>query len=157
MASLATVQEPPSLPYHSTTSHWPLLLSSHSSSPSPLLSSPILFPATCKQCSAEWPKMRISSWSRSRYLSLSLSVCLASICFVEGAWVEDSTVLGAFVCLQTHVLRVNIHCDGCKHKVKKLLQKIEGTYHFFLELTQLYRSYGLPFLCFQNKCRHSGV
>uniref|UniRef100_A0A453DSG7 HMA domain-containing protein n=1 Tax=Aegilops tauschii subsp. strangulata TaxID=200361 RepID=A0A453DSG7_AEGTS len=30
--------------------------------------------------------------------------------------------------IQTHVLRVNIHCDGCKHKVKKLLQRIEGTH-----------------------------
>lgn len=28
--------------------------------------------------------------------------------------------------LQTCVLKVNIHCDGCKHKVKKLLQRIEG-------------------------------
>ncbi|XP_057503430.1 heavy metal-associated isoprenylated plant protein 34-like [Actinidia eriantha] len=31
--------------------------------------------------------------------------------------------------LQTCVLRVkNIHCDGCKQKLKKLLQKIEGVY-----------------------------
>ncbi|XP_060219102.1 heavy metal-associated isoprenylated plant protein 34-like [Lycium barbarum] len=29
---------------------------------------------------------------------------------------------------QTCVLKVNIHCDGCKHKVKKKLQKIEGVY-----------------------------
>ncbi|GAV63190.1 HMA domain-containing protein [Cephalotus follicularis] len=29
---------------------------------------------------------------------------------------------------QTCVLRVNIHCDGCKMKVKKLLQKIDGVY-----------------------------
>nr|GMD46788.1 heavy metal-associated isoprenylated plant protein 33-like [Ipomoea batatas] len=29
---------------------------------------------------------------------------------------------------QTSVLRVNIHCDGCKQKVKKKLQKIEGVY-----------------------------
>lgn len=28
--------------------------------------------------------------------------------------------------MQTCVLKVNIHCDGCKHKVKKILQKIEG-------------------------------
>ncbi|XP_043695362.1 heavy metal-associated isoprenylated plant protein 37-like isoform X2 [Telopea speciosissima] len=28
--------------------------------------------------------------------------------------------------IQTCVLKVNIHCDGCKQKVKKLLQKIEG-------------------------------
>ncbi|XP_022882040.1 heavy metal-associated isoprenylated plant protein 37 [Olea europaea var. sylvestris] len=30
--------------------------------------------------------------------------------------------------IQNCVLRVNIHCDGCKHKVKKLLQRIEGVY-----------------------------
>ncbi|KAK4378990.1 hypothetical protein RND71_000852 [Anisodus tanguticus] len=29
---------------------------------------------------------------------------------------------------QTCVLKVNIHCDGCKQKVKKKLQKIEGVY-----------------------------
>ncbi|CAA6665388.1 unnamed protein product [Spirodela intermedia] len=28
----------------------------------------------------------------------------------------------------TVVLRVHIHCDGCKQEVKKLLQKIEGVY-----------------------------
>ncbi|KAA8536888.1 hypothetical protein F0562_029366 [Nyssa sinensis] len=33
---------------------------------------------------------------------------------------------------QTCVLRVNIHCDGCKKKVKKLLQKIDGKSHHFL-------------------------
>ncbi|KAJ3694399.1 hypothetical protein LUZ60_009879 [Juncus effusus] len=30
--------------------------------------------------------------------------------------------------IQTHVLRVNIHCDGCRDKVKKLLTKIEGVF-----------------------------
>ncbi|KZV18496.1 hypothetical protein F511_25342 [Dorcoceras hygrometricum] len=30
--------------------------------------------------------------------------------------------------IQTSVLKVNIHCDGCKQKVRKLLQKIEGVY-----------------------------
>ncbi|KAH0448445.1 hypothetical protein IEQ34_022245 [Dendrobium chrysotoxum] len=30
--------------------------------------------------------------------------------------------------IQTIVLKVNIHCDGCKHKVRKLLQRIEGVY-----------------------------
>ena len=29
---------------------------------------------------------------------------------------------------QTCALRVNIDCDGCKQKVKKLLQKIEGSF-----------------------------
>ena len=36
-----------------------------------------------------------------------------------------------FVCLQTCVLKVNIHCDGCKQKVKKLLLRIEGAHFFF--------------------------
>ncbi|CAN8269928.1 unnamed protein product [Cochlearia groenlandica] len=30
--------------------------------------------------------------------------------------------------IQTCVLKVNIHCDGCKQKVKKILQKIEGVF-----------------------------
>ncbi|GFQ07386.1 copper transport protein atx1 [Phtheirospermum japonicum] len=30
--------------------------------------------------------------------------------------------------IQTCDLRVNVHCDGCKQKVKKLLQRIEGVY-----------------------------
>ncbi|KAL3516122.1 hypothetical protein ACH5RR_023024 [Cinchona calisaya] len=33
-----------------------------------------------------------------------------------------------FLKTQTCVLRVNIHCDGCKQKVKKKLQKIDGVY-----------------------------
>lgn len=33
-----------------------------------------------------------------------------------------------FLKIQTCVLKVNIHCDGCKDKVKKILQKIEGVY-----------------------------
>ncbi|KAI9090333.1 hypothetical protein K1719_028668 [Acacia pycnantha] len=30
--------------------------------------------------------------------------------------------------MQKSVLKVNIHCDGCKHKVKKILQKIDGVF-----------------------------
>ncbi|WOL11707.1 hypothetical protein Cni_G20471 [Canna indica] len=30
--------------------------------------------------------------------------------------------------IQTVVLKVHIHCDGCRQEVKKLLQKIEGVY-----------------------------
>ncbi|XP_047319387.1 heavy metal-associated isoprenylated plant protein 32-like [Impatiens glandulifera] len=33
-----------------------------------------------------------------------------------------------FLKAQTCVLKVNIHCDGCKDKVKKILQKIDGVY-----------------------------
>ncbi|XP_010546671.1 PREDICTED: protein qua-1 [Tarenaya hassleriana] len=38
--------------------------------------------------------------------------------------------------LQTCVLRVNVHCEGCKHKVKKLLQKIEGVYSVKADVEQ---------------------
>ncbi|KAL1833434.1 hypothetical protein ACET3Z_003085 [Daucus carota] len=31
-----------------------------------------------------------------------------------------------FMKMQSCVLKVNIHCDGCKNKVKKILQKIDG-------------------------------
>ncbi|KAK6134158.1 hypothetical protein DH2020_032108 [Rehmannia glutinosa] len=38
--------------------------------------------------------------------------------------------------IQTCVLRVNIHCDGCKQKVKKLLHKIEGVYQINIDSEQ---------------------
>ncbi|EEF31327.1 chloroplast-targeted copper chaperone, putative [Ricinus communis] len=38
--------------------------------------------------------------------------------------------------IQTCVLKVNIHCDGCKQKVKKLLQRIEGVYQVSIEAEQ---------------------
>ncbi|KAE8022823.1 hypothetical protein FH972_008592 [Carpinus fangiana] len=38
--------------------------------------------------------------------------------------------------IQTCVLRVNIHCDGCKQKVKKLLQRIEGVYQVNIDAEQ---------------------
>ncbi|KAK2405168.1 Heavy metal transport/detoxification superfamily protein [Trifolium repens] len=38
--------------------------------------------------------------------------------------------------IQTCVLKVNIHCDGCKQKVKKLLQRIEGVYQVQIEAEQ---------------------
>ncbi|THG08122.1 heavy metal-associated isoprenylated plant protein 37-like [Camellia sinensis] len=38
--------------------------------------------------------------------------------------------------IQTCVLRVNLHCDGCKQKVKKLLQRIEGVYQVKIEAEQ---------------------
>ena len=34
--------------------------------------------------------------------------------------------LVGWLLLQTVILKVHIHCDGCKQEVKKLLQKIEG-------------------------------
>ncbi|WOK95984.1 neurogenic protein mastermind-like [Canna indica] len=37
---------------------------------------------------------------------------------------EDSK----FLKIQTCILKVNIHCDGCKKKVKKLLHKVDGVY-----------------------------
>ncbi|CAI9096719.1 OLC1v1032924C1 [Oldenlandia corymbosa var. corymbosa] len=38
--------------------------------------------------------------------------------------------------IQTCVLRVNIDCDGCKQKVKKLLQRIEGVYQVNIDAEQ---------------------
>ncbi|KAM5569279.1 hypothetical protein ABKV19_016672 [Rosa sericea] len=33
-----------------------------------------------------------------------------------------------FLKIQKCALKVNIHCDGCKHKVKKILQRIDGVF-----------------------------
>ncbi|KAK4797534.1 hypothetical protein SAY86_029860 [Trapa natans] len=33
-----------------------------------------------------------------------------------------------FLKIKTCALKVNIHCDGCRHKVKKILQKIDGVF-----------------------------
>ncbi|XP_052206223.1 heavy metal-associated isoprenylated plant protein 37 [Diospyros lotus] len=41
-----------------------------------------------------------------------------------------------FLKIQTWVLKVNIHCDGCKQKVKKLLQRIDGVYQVNLDAEQ---------------------
>ncbi|KAJ0677820.1 putative heavy metal-associated domain, HMA, heavy metal-associated domain superfamily [Helianthus annuus] len=38
--------------------------------------------------------------------------------------------------IQTCILRVNLHCDGCKHKVKKLLQRIDGVYQVNIDTEQ---------------------
>ncbi|KAJ6689594.1 hypothetical protein OIU85_005954 [Salix viminalis] len=38
--------------------------------------------------------------------------------------------------IQTCVLKVNIHCDGCKQKVKKILQRIEGVYQVNIDAEQ---------------------
>ncbi|XAR72268.1 hypothetical protein NMG60_11018849 [Bertholletia excelsa] len=38
--------------------------------------------------------------------------------------------------IQTCVLKVNIHCDGCKQEVKKLLQRIEGVYQVNIDAEQ---------------------
>ncbi|MFS7890452.1 putative heavy metal-associated domain, HMA, heavy metal-associated domain superfamily [Helianthus anomalus] len=41
-----------------------------------------------------------------------------------------------FLFKQTQSLKVNIHCDGCKHKVKKILKKIEGVYSVDIDSEQ---------------------
>ncbi|XP_043702510.1 heavy metal-associated isoprenylated plant protein 37-like [Telopea speciosissima] len=38
--------------------------------------------------------------------------------------------------IQTCVLKVNIHCDGCRQKVKKLLQRIEGVFTVNIDAEQ---------------------
>lgn len=49
--------------------------------------------------------------------------------------------------MQKSVLKVNIHCDGCKHKVKKILQKIDGTF-IGTYLQKLYVRKKKIYLCF---------
>ncbi|GMH18810.1 hypothetical protein Nepgr_020651 [Nepenthes gracilis] len=41
-----------------------------------------------------------------------------------------------FLKIQTCALKVNIHCDGCKQKVKKILQKIDGVYTTHIDSEQ---------------------
>lgn len=41
-----------------------------------------------------------------------------------------------FMKLQSCVLRVNVDCDGCKQKVKKVLQKIDGVYSTNVDVEQ---------------------
>ncbi|KAL1553642.1 heavy metal-associated isoprenylated plant protein 37-like [Salvia divinorum] len=38
--------------------------------------------------------------------------------------------------IQTCLLRVNIHCEGCEQQVKKILQRIEGVYQVKIEAEQ---------------------
>nr|KYP58217.1 hypothetical protein KK1_004511 [Cajanus cajan] len=38
--------------------------------------------------------------------------------------------------MQKCVLKVNIHCDGCKHKVKKILKKIDGVFIIEIDAEQ---------------------
>ncbi|CAL9181296.1 unnamed protein product [Musa hybrid cultivar] len=38
--------------------------------------------------------------------------------------------------IQTHILKVNIHCDGCKLKVKKLLHRTEGVFSVSIDVEQ---------------------
>lgn len=54
--------------------------------------------------------------------------------------------------MQTCVLKVNIHCDGCKDKVRKILQKIDGNILslFFFVLTTRRVAYFL-FIYFSAK------
>ncbi|URD93814.1 Heavy-metal-associated domain [Musa troglodytarum] len=38
--------------------------------------------------------------------------------------------------IQTHTLKVNIHCDGCKLKVKKLLHRTEGVFSVSIDVEE---------------------
>ncbi|KAJ0100276.1 hypothetical protein Patl1_21329 [Pistacia atlantica] len=40
--------------------------------------------------------------------------------------------------IQTYVIKVHMHCQGCQQKVKKLLRKIEGTFTFFHSVLSVY-------------------
>ncbi|KAE8660615.1 Soybean protein regulated by cold-2-like protein [Hibiscus syriacus] len=47
-----------------------------------------------------------------------------------------ATFYPADTILQTHVLKVFIHCEGCKKKVKKVLQAIDGVYETAIDSKQ---------------------
>jgi hypothetical protein len=49
-------------------------------------------------------------------------------CLIYYLFNNEMKLILIFFCMQKSVLKVNIHCDGCKHKVKKILQKIDGMY-----------------------------
>jgi copper chaperone CopZ len=89
-------------------------------------------------------KIQVSSLSLSLFLPLTLS--RVETLFSTSLLLSFSSPLFFFLTLltlfclphfslwvlffsslfQTCVLKVNIHCDGCQKKVKKLLQKIDG-------------------------------
>lgn len=81
----------------------------------------------------EWVR-RSSRFSSSRFASFPLSLSLTHThththlyTFHEGRIMWRKLFVWY---LQTHILKVNIHCDGCRLKVKKLLHRIEGTLSF---------------------------
>ncbi|KAL3640395.1 hypothetical protein CASFOL_015363 [Castilleja foliolosa] len=49
---------------------------------------------------------------------------------------EQEEMKFKFVKIKTHVLKVHIHCQGCMHKVKKLLRKVEGVYEVRIEVDE---------------------
>ncbi|RWW83578.1 hypothetical protein BHE74_00007909 [Ensete ventricosum] len=70
-------------------------------------------------------KRRIQAPQNPGTISLSLSLVIA---IGTGKMRSQLRVTFGWLLLQTVILKVHIHCDGCKQQVKKLLQKIEGVY-----------------------------
>jgi hypothetical protein len=63
-------------------------------------------------------------------MSPSYLVCFATLVTLCSLFLQNP---------QTCVLKVNIHCDGCQKKVKKILHKIEGEDKVFkIKLLQLF-------------------
>ncbi|XP_054803523.1 heavy metal-associated isoprenylated plant protein 36-like isoform X2 [Prosopis cineraria] len=46
---------------------------------------------------------------------------------------EAEEQIKSLIC-KTHVLKVSIHCEGCKRKVKKILRSIDGVYNINIDL-----------------------
>ncbi|KAF7808778.1 heavy metal-associated isoprenylated plant protein 37 [Senna tora] len=58
---------------------------------------------------------------------------------MKGILYNEETIRGLVkgsLLIETCDLKVSIHCDGCKHKVKKLLQRIEGVYQVQIDAEQ---------------------
>ncbi|WRX08195.1 Heavy metal-associated domain [Theobroma cacao] len=72
-----------------------------------------------------------SRLSKPPFFSLSLSLSLSQM----ATKLADQDAAGALR-YQTWVLKVLIHCEGCKKKVKKVLQGIDGVYETTIDSQQ---------------------
>lgn len=78
-------------------------------------------------------KIQASPFPFPLFFSLLLFVFLEKYyCASQVLKATESFLLAGLASLQTVVLKVHIHCDGCKQEVKKLLQKIEGDFFPFV-------------------------
>ncbi|KAK1433208.1 hypothetical protein QVD17_10116 [Tagetes erecta] len=68
----------------------------------------------------EFLQIKVSIFSFRNFLKIEC------VCSFVNAYVFE--IPFCFLDEQKCALKVNIHCDGCKQKVKKILKKIEGVY-----------------------------
>jgi hypothetical protein len=69
---------------------------------------------------SEEPPLRYQVRAASESPDLLISFQVYSVAGVSDAWLFCSA------CCQTLALKVSIHCEGCKKKVKKVLHSVEG-------------------------------